>query len=131
MRRLLIAGLLYLTGIAVLLVVKPQFMFRDDGHWKEFGIGRDSTLFTPFPFWLFAAVWAVVAYLIIMFLEDALYMPSDRVEVKRNNAFVRNAKQATAVQELVPGYYILNEGSTARDGVPRYVYLGPAAPESD
>ena len=37
MRRLIVAGLIYLTGIAVILVIKPQYMFREDGRWKEFG----------------------------------------------------------------------------------------------
>ena len=130
MRRLLIAGLLYLTGIAVLLVVKPEFMFREDGSWKEFGIGRDTEYFTPFPFWLFTIVWALVSYVLVMFIEDSFYIPSDSIEIKRNNATVRNVNQQRAVQELAPGYYMLNEASTGRNGVPRYVYLG-AAPEGE
>jgi hypothetical protein len=130
MRRLLIAGLLYLTGIAVLLVVKPEFMFREDGSWKEFGIGRDTEYFTPFPFWLFTIVWALISYVLVMFIEDSFYIPSDSIEIKRNSATVRNMNQQRAVQELAPGYYMLNEASTGRNGVPRYVYLG-AAPEGE
>lgn len=130
MRRLLIAGLLYLTGIAVLLVVKPEFMFREDGSWKEFGIGRDTEYFTPFPFWLFTIVWALISYVLVMFIEDSFYIPSDSIEIKRNTATVRNVNQQRAVQELAPGYYMLNEASTGRNGVPRYVYLG-AAPEGE
>jgi|LauGreDrversion4_2_1035121.scaffolds.fasta_scaffold361857_3 hypothetical protein len=61
-----------------------------------------------------------------MLLEDSLYVPSDAIELPRNNMRVRNVKQAAAAQELTPGYYMLNEGSTGRNGVPRYVYLGPA-----
>ena len=128
MRRLLVAGVLYLTGIAVLLVVKPQFMFREDGGWKEFGIGRDETNFTPFPFWMFTIVWALLSYILVMFFEDMMDIPSDRIEVKRNSVKVRNDYQANKVQELVPGYYMLNEASTGRNGVPRYVYLGPEMP---
>jgi len=130
MRRLLIAGLLYLTGIAVLLVVKPEFMFREDGSWKEFGIGRDTEYFTPFPFWLFTIVWALISYVLVMFIEDSFYSPSDSIEIKRNSATVRNANQQRAVQELAPGYYMLNEASTGRNGVPRYVYLGATPDES-
>jgi hypothetical protein len=128
MRRLLVAGVLYLTGIAVLLLIKPQFMFREDGRWKEFGIGRDPNYFTPFPFWLFTIVWGVLAYLMVMFVEDMLGVPSDRINIKRNNAYVRNTRQVEAVEELIPGYYMLNEAATGRNGVPRYVYLGPSAP---
>lgn len=131
MRRLIVAGLVYLAGIAVLLMLKPQFMFREDGRWKEFGIGRDPAYFTHFPFWLFTIVWAIITYISVMFLED-LYSPSEYtsdVVVPRNNRSVpRNMRQAAPVQELVPGYYMLNEGGTGRDGVPRYVYLGPEAP---
>jgi hypothetical protein len=130
MRRLVVAGLLYLTGIAILLLIKPQYMFREDGRWKEFGIGRDPANFTHVPFWLFTVMWAILSYVIVMFFEDALYIPSDEIEIPRNRVNVRNQRQANAVQELVPGYYMLNEGATGRNGVPRYVYLGPEGPES-
>jgi hypothetical protein len=130
MRRLIVAGLLYLTGIACILVLKPQFMFREDGRWKEFGIGRDTEHFTHMPFWLFAIVWSLLSYVIILFIEDALYIPSSEIEVSRNRTSVRNVKQANAVQELTPGYYMLNEGATGRDGVPRYVYLGSSPEQS-
>ena len=133
MRRLVIAGLLYLTGIAVLLLLKPQFMFREDGRWKEFGIGRDPANFTHFPFWLFTIIWAVLTYAMVVFVED-MYNPYPNITevIPRNrNMNTRNVKQtnqANAVQELVPGYYMLNEGATGRNGVPRYVYLGPEEP---
>jgi hypothetical protein len=131
MRRLIVAGLVYLTGIAIVVLIKPQFMFREDGRWKEFGIGRDPANFTHFPFWLFAIIWSVIAYVIVIFLEDTLYPTyTDEVLPKpvkntrsRNLAPVNN-------QELVPGYYMLNEGATGRNGVPRYVYLGPEEPST-
>ena len=124
----MVAGLLYLTGIAILLLIKPTYMFREDGQWKEFGIGRDPTKFTHIPFWLFVILWSLLSYVIVMFAEDALYMPSDRIEFNRSSANVRNQRQANAVEELLPGYYMLNEGATGRNGVPRYVYLGPEGP---
>jgi hypothetical protein len=124
MRRLIIAGLLYLTGVAVILLLKPQFMFREDGRWKEFGIGRDPANFTHFPFWLFTVVWAVLAYASVLFIEDVYALPNKR-ELR---SVPRNLKQANAVQELIPGYYMLNEGGTGKNGVPRYVYLGPEEP---
>jgi hypothetical protein len=130
MRRLIVAGLVYLIGIAIVLLFKPNLMFHDDGRWKEFGIGRDPTQFTYIPFWLFTIIWSIVTYVIIMLLEDALYVPSDIIELPRNTMRTRNVKQANAVQELTPGYYMLNEGSTGRNGVPRYVYLG-SAPDMD
>ena len=103
-------------------------MFHEDGRWKEFGIGRDPTNFTHIPFWLFTILWSVIAYVIVMFFEDSLYIPSEEIEFPRNRMNVRNQRQANAVQELAPGYYMLNEGATGRNGVPRYVYLGPEGP---
>jgi hypothetical protein len=125
MRRLVVAGMLYLVGIAAILLVKPTIMFQEDGRWKEFGIGRDTAYFTYIPFWLFTILWSVLSYLTVMLIEDSLYIPSDAIELPRNTARARNVKQANAVKELVPGYYMLNEGATGRNGVPRYVYLGP------
>jgi len=125
MRRLIVAGLLYLTGIAVLLVIKPQFMFQEDGRWKEFGIGRDQSRFTYMPLWLFAIVWSVISYMIVFLIEDNT-SPSYDQQIPRNRS-IRNNKR-NAPQELVPGYYMLNESSTSRNGVPRYVYLGPEEP---
>ena len=106
-------------------------MFREDGRWKEFGIGRDTKNFTYIPFWLFTVICALLSYMVIMFIEDALYIPSDEIELPRNRVNVRNTRQANAVRELTPGYYMLNEGSTGRNGVPRYVYLGPENPGDD
>lgn len=132
----MVAGLVYLTGIAIILLIKPQFMFRDDGRWKEFGIGRDPANFTHFPFWLFTVVWAVLAYVVVIFLEDAFYIPDGDKNLtvnsstmnSRKNMGRNNLSKANTVQELVPGYYMLNEGGTARNGVPRYVYIGPEEP---
>ena len=101
-------------------------MFREDGRWKEFGIGRDPENFTYCPFWLFTILWAMISYIVILFMEEPSVQaqPLPQANVPR----VRNNGVANAVQELVPGYYMLNEGATGRNGVPRYVYLGPEEP---
>lgn len=106
-------------------------MFRDDGRWKEFGIGRDPEYFTYCPFWLFTIVWAIISYVSIVFMEDAMYDSATVAPVRTNrvNRVENVAQQSnTSVQELVPGYYMLNEGASGRNGVPRYVYLGPEEP---
>ena len=64
----IVAGALYLIGVAIMLVLKPEFMFTPDGNWKEFGIGKNKARYTPFPFWLFCLLWAVVAYTIVLLL---------------------------------------------------------------
>lgn len=131
MRRLIIAGLLYLTGVAIILIAKPSIMFREDGRWKEFGIGRDPEHFTYIPFWLFTIVWALLSYVIVLFVEDPLALGSDENEAPVNRRGTKNSRnmKGNSVKELTPGYYMLNESSSGRDGVPRYVYLGPSAPE--
>jgi hypothetical protein len=131
MRRLIIAGLLYLTGVAIILIAKPSIMFREDGRWKEFGIGRDPEHFTYIPFWLFTIVWALLSYVIVLFIEDPLSLHSDENEAPVNRRGTKNSRNSkiNSVKELTPGYYMLNETSSGRDGVPRYVYLGPSAPE--
>jgi hypothetical protein len=128
MRRLIVAGLLYLTGIAVVLVLKPQYMFREDGRWKEFGIGRDPKNFTYMPFWLFAIIWAIMAYVMMALLEEALFGESSYEEPRPRNNRSNSRKNNSPNVELTPGYYMLNESATGRNGVPRYVYLGPEEP---
>lgn len=133
MRRLLFAGLLYLTGIAVLILLKPTLMFKENGQWKEFGIGRDPEYFTWMPFWLFSIIWSVISYVLILLLEDS-YTPSDTYSYSEQQRLPQPMRQNSSanavrrVEELTPGYYMLDEGKTRRNGVPRYVYLGPESP---
>jgi len=128
MRRLIVAGLLYLTGIAVMLVIKPQYMFRDDGRWKEFGIGRDPKNFTYIPFWLFAILWAILSYVFVALLEEVLFGETHEPYERQRSYSKKNNNSMNGPKELTPGYYMLNETSTGRNGVPRYVYLGPEEP---
>ena len=135
MRRLIFAGLLYLTGIAIFILLKPSLMFKENGQWKEFGIGRDPEYFTWMPFWLFTILWSVLSYIIVMLLEDSLTMsqtyqePPPQPPIQGSVNTKRNSRVKNTSQDLTPGYYMLNEGRTGRNGIPRYVYLGPEAPE--
>ena len=132
MRRLIIAGLIYLTGIAIILLAKPSIMFQEDGRWKEFGIGRDPAYFTYVPFWLFTIIWSILSYIIVLIVEESFYTGSSNtgslVPLPKNT--IRNRTMKSNSQELTPGYYVLNEGATGRNGVPRYVYLGPEIPDN-
>jgi hypothetical protein len=131
MRRLFVAGLVYLTGIAVILLIKPQYMFREDGRWKEFGIGRDPKYFTHLPLWLFAIIWAILSYLLVVILEETFYGEPDIVVAPQKYSRSRKINSEPVIpgpRELIPGYYMLNEGATGRNGIPRYVYLGPDEP---
>ena len=65
MKCLLAAGILYLIVVAIVLTIKPNFMFMEDGTWKEFGIGRNPATHTWMPFWLFAVLWALISYILV------------------------------------------------------------------
>jgi len=114
----------------VVLVIKPQYMFREDGRWKEFGIGRDARNFTYIPFWLFSIIWALLSYIFILLIEGNPQPRSQYTEPQMLPP-ARNKQNRNTVPELVPGYYMLNERATGRNGVPRYVYIGPEEPNSD
>ncbi len=66
MECLLAAGILYLIGVALVLAIKPGWMFMEDGTWKEFGIGRNPATHTWMPFWLFAVLWALISYILVV-----------------------------------------------------------------
>lgn len=140
------AGLLYLTGVAVILVLKPSFMFTPDGVWKEFGIGKNEARYTPFTFWLFCLVWALVSYLLVLLIsplfERRETLPTF-INSRRNKRNVRFENDSDLVfeDELMPeqpgqpgqsvqesslpkGYYVLNRKASKLAGVPKYVYLG-------
>lgn len=129
----LYAGLLYLTAVAVILLVKPAFMFRPDGSWKEFGIGRNPKNYTPLPLWLYSILAALLSYFIVLLVAGG--SGSSRGS-RRNNVvsldddYIPNisAKDIGGSPDLVPGYYMLNKPASKAAGMPKYVYIGPEAP---
>ena len=100
----IVAGALYLIGVAIMLVLKPDFMFTPDGNWKEFGIGKNKARYTPFPFWLFCLLWAVVAYTIVLLLlpfvvdvsEIEAANASNAANASRQSREGKEAKEANA-----------------------------------
>lgn len=135
------AGLLYLTGVAVVLVLKPSFMFTPDGVWKEFGIGKNESRYTPFPFWLFCLVWALVSYIIVIIIESLFQKAESEIPMnsRRNKRNVRFENDSDLVfddeftgepepSDLPKGYYVLNRKASKLAGVPKYVYLGQDVP---
>ncbi len=129
-----------MIGVAVMLVVKPTFMFTPDGNWKEFGIGKPSEKYTPFPFWLFCLVWAIVAYLIVLLVlrlyPDSTTNQNYTVERPNNKNNRGNKRQVSPeptfeeddAVELPKGYYVLNKKATKLSGMPKYVYIGAEEP---
>ena len=133
MQVLLLSGLLYLFGVALVLWFRPSLMFAENGTWKEFGIGRNSERYTWLPFWLFAITYALMSYIIVFTLTST--GPSrDNSAPIMNNTGSRRLRVATATRnrmgavaeprELMPGYYMLNSPPVNDNGVPRYVYIG-------
>ena len=133
MKLLLYAGVLYLAGVAALLLLQPTLVFREDGSWKEFGVGRDPAQYTWIPLWLFAILWAMLSYMIVLMFAGANVLPgidtvSDEPLDLESLSPRKRAKVLSGLNEQPPGYYMLNVGESGSKGVPKYVYLGPAAP---
>ena len=135
MRVLLYSAVLYLLGITIVLYLKPQLMFRQDGRWKEFGVNGADT--TYFPFWLFCITWAVVAYAVVRMLvpdepsvESVTVRPKNIVKPPRNAAEPLSPLPVPTETptEGKPGYYKLDETLLKEKGTPLYVYVGPEPP---
>lgn len=142
MKRLLYSGLLYLAGVSIVLYFKPELMFNAEGEWKEFGLGRNRERYTWLPFWLFTILWAMLSYLIVLTIStpsDALSLlpvgeadtegdalEPENISLKSLSSSLK--KKPTNAGEMKKGYYILDANETARRGIPKYIYLGPEAP---
>jgi hypothetical protein len=147
MTLLIYAGLLYLFGISTVLILKPKLMFAKDGSWKEFGLGRNKDKYTWMPFWLFAIMSAIISYVIVLVIASStglggvsnnadIPVPNEIIEpenvsmksmtpVPLNNG---PKKRPTSTNDMKPGYYILDTNETMKRGIPKYIYLGPEAP---
>ncbi len=148
MTLLIFSGLLYLIGISVILVWKPDVMFTKDGGWKEFGLGRNRERYTWLPFWMFAIMWAILSYMLVLLIASATGLAGvnakTEVEVvneviEPENVSLKGMKTPASVVEDVKrrpsapadmksGYYILDVNETMKKGIPKYIYLGPEAP---
>jgi hypothetical protein len=132
MRVLLYSGLLYILGIAIILALKPNIMFTEDGGWKEFGIGRDPERFTWIPFWLFTVLWAMLSFFTVQTLAVMGVIPGAEWTSIDSSSFSSATKKNTSrtrlpsSNDLKPGYYMLNTEGTAAEGVPKYIYIGSA-----
>ena len=140
MRELLFGGILYLTGIGIILLTKPSIFFTESGDWKEFGIGRNPRTYTWMPFWLFCIFWALVSYSIVFIILKAInptstiadtntIIPSEAPILSRSKA-TRGLRRSMRVPpagfgNMQSGVYVLNQTASARNGMPHYIYYGP------
>jgi len=150
MQRFIAAGMVYLLGVAIILVIKPTLMFTEDGSWKEFGIGRNTNTHTWMPFWFFAILWALTSY-ILTTIVLSVYLPQKQESLKKSFNKINNDLDADIdVEEIAlppirrsrgerasgkpmnlpDGYYIMNASATEEaGGVPKYIYLGKGLPD--
>lgn len=138
MKELLFGGMLYLFGVALILVFRPALMFTEEGSWKEFGIGRDPATHTWMPIWLFCILWAILSYGIVSLLVSAVAPEEisllERGAYGRNNMRSRNGLRTTlnvppaGYGNMKPGKYVMNKNTTRRTGMPHYVYFGDTEP---
>ena len=140
MSLLIYSGLLYLVGISIILALKPSLMFSKDGNWKEFGIGRSRERYTWMPFWLFAILWAMISYMIVLVIVGNMNTGTVNTVTHTGVSNVSKRKSMNMDDhveiisdkinkgDLKKGYYVLNM-NTMKKGSPQYVYLGPEAPD--
>lgn len=140
MKLLLYSGLLYLAGVAIILLLQPSIMFTEDGIWKEFGIGRNPKTHTWVPFWLFAVIWAIISYIIVLLIagtgslpgvEETYHVQEQSIALTDKNFEVKPKGRGKRSNSLIPGYYILNREATEAAGTPKYIYLGAAPPGAE
>ena len=141
MSLLIYAGLLYLLGISIVLMIKPEIMFSQDGNWKEFGLGRSKNRYTWMPFWLFSILWAILSYLLILIvashtgiggvknntditIEHRVVEPQE-ISMKYPNMLKKKPRNNIDIEE---GYYVIDPQSTTASGAPKFVYLGREIP---
>lgn len=137
MSLLIYSGLLYLIGVSVVLAIKPALMFSADGNWKEFGIGRARERYTWMPFWLFAIIWAIISYTIVLVIvgnrqentpnTNLFNRRSTSLKEGVNYEVMDGEDMEPAAKPFRKGYYIMNV-NTKNGGTPQYIYLGPRAP---
>ncbi len=126
-----------------ILWLQPEAMFREDGTWKEFGIGRDRENYTWCPFWMFILIWSMLSYSVSHFMLGSTSSPvsiSDNTDTKsvasitnrkrtiKSKVKPRKVRTSIAQKTLTPGYYVLNKDASKKLGTPKYVYIGKDAP---
>ena len=137
---------IYIVGVAIVLFVRPNIMFRPGG-WKEFGLSSNSS-YTVFPFWMFTIIWAILSYVLatlgsVMFASAALqsvpvearvydtdYGVEDVAEpiykpISHEAPRIRPTRVAAPALPQQPGYYVLEAPTSA---APKYVYYGTSPP---
>ena len=133
MSLLIYSGLLYLLGISIILFYRPELMFTEDGNWKEFGLGRNRKQYTWMPFWLFAIMWAILSYIVVLVIVSHITEPVAMTEINVSAEMIEPVNVSTkamsanvpkkmpaSINEMKSGYYILDVNETVKKGIPKY-----------
>lgn len=59
--RLQLSVLIYLILICLVIYLRPKYLYKKDGKFKEFGTGKNKTIL---PFWLIILIFAFFSYYI-------------------------------------------------------------------
>ena len=127
---------IYIVGVAVVLFIRPSAMFRPGGTWKEFGLSSEGN-YTVFPFWMFSLVWAVFSFAIANMFQGFFATTVLRSLPAANAVPLSNIIQpissapppaVPAVEQRLPGYYVLESAIRGVPEQPRYVFWGPEPP---
>ena len=91
------------------------------------------------PFWLFAIIWAIISYTIVLVIvgnqqenttNTNLFnrrSPPTSLKEGMNYEVMDGEDMEPAAKPFRKGYYIMNV-NTKNGGTPQYIYLGPRAP---
>jgi hypothetical protein len=136
------SGLLYIAGVAILLVLRPSLMFNEEGEWKEFRIGGDRSKYTWMPVWLALLLWALFCFTIISLIFRKKLAASANLNTNVNHTIIENdddgAEEIVRIRKrrgrrvaLPPGYYVLDREANNHTGTPHYVYIGESPIENE
>ncbi len=59
--------LLYIILCIIIYQMKPRFMFHENGEFKQFGVGKQKTIY---PFWLVTLIIGIMIYLYLHIQQD-------------------------------------------------------------
>jgi hypothetical protein len=61
----LVSILLFISIFALVQILKPAFLYKNDGSIREFGVGYKNK--TIMPVWLFSIILGILSYLFVLY----------------------------------------------------------------
>jgi len=60
----LVSVVIFLVVFGIFLMIKPSFLYNNDGSLREFGVGYKNK--TILPLWLFSIVLGILTYVLVL-----------------------------------------------------------------